>query len=108
ESINKLAKRLADEQAETKKLALVASRTGNGVIITNADGKIEWVNDGFTRITGFSLAEAIGKTPSALLVAPETDQLTLEYVRSRMAKAEAVHTEILIQSKNHRLRWTSV
>jgi PAS domain-containing protein len=31
-------------------LSLVASRTTNGVVIMNAQGEIEWVNDGFCRI----------------------------------------------------------
>ena len=31
--------------------------TNNSVIITNASGEIEWVNEGFTRLTGFTFEE---------------------------------------------------
>lgn len=48
-------------------LSLVAEHTDKAVIITDKAGVTEWVNEGFTRITGFDPAEAIGKTPGALL-----------------------------------------
>ena len=44
---------LAEKTAEAEKLALVARYTDNAVIITDADARIEWVNEGFTRITGY-------------------------------------------------------
>ena len=48
-----------------RKLALVASRTDNAVIITDAEEHIEWVNDGFTRITGYTLGEVVGRKPGS-------------------------------------------
>jgi PAS domain S-box-containing protein len=57
---------------EGRKLSLVASRTYNGVIITNAAGRIEWTNAAFSRITGYSAEEVIGKAPDALLSGPDT------------------------------------
>lgn len=40
--------------------------TADGVIITEPDGTITWVNPAFTRMTGWSAAEAIGRKPSIL------------------------------------------
>ncbi|HCY87957.1 MAG TPA: hypothetical protein DHV36_22665, partial [Desulfobacteraceae bacterium] len=37
-----------------------------GVVVTGRDGTIEFVNKGFTTITGYTEAEAIGKNPSLL------------------------------------------
>ena len=34
-------------------LALVASKTDNGVVILDAQGYVEWINDSFSRMTGF-------------------------------------------------------
>ena len=53
---------LREREAEAQKLAMVASRTDNAVIITDAKGHIEWVNEGFTRITEYSLEEVMGQT----------------------------------------------
>lgn len=38
----------------------------NAVVITRADGVIEWVNPAFTTLTGFTRNEAIGNNPSIL------------------------------------------
>ena len=38
----------------------------NGLVITGRDGAIQWVNDAFTRLTGYSAAEAIGQNPRLL------------------------------------------
>jgi PAS domain S-box-containing protein len=37
-----------------------------GTVITDRNGVIEWVNAGFTRITGYSPDEVIGRTPRVL------------------------------------------
>jgi PAS domain S-box-containing protein len=42
---------------ELKKLSVAASETDNGIIITNKNGEIEWVNKGFEKMYGFSLDE---------------------------------------------------
>lgn len=41
--------------AELEKLSLVASKTDNAVIISDPSGRIEWVNEGFTRLYGYNL-----------------------------------------------------
>ena len=38
----------------------------NAIFITDARGKIEWVNAAFTRLTGYALEEAIGQNPRVL------------------------------------------
>lgn len=38
----------------------------NGIVITDRQGIIQWVNPAFTRLTGYSAAEATGKTPRVL------------------------------------------
>jgi PAS domain S-box-containing protein len=57
QQITMQAMELEKKNAELEKLSLVASKTDNSVIIANADGEIEWVNDGFTRLLGVSFEE---------------------------------------------------
>ena len=38
----------------------------NGILITDRQGRIEWVNPAFTAITGFDGAEVLGRTPRVL------------------------------------------
>ena len=52
----------SDEWKRIKELVLEI----NGVLVTDSNGIIIWVNDTFTRITGYSPEEAIGKKASFL------------------------------------------
>ena len=54
----------AQEKIRLQGIALDAA--ANAIVITSAVGIIEWVNPAFTRLTGWSAAEAIGKTPRIL------------------------------------------
>ncbi len=58
--IQKLA---ADLQFDLTKLSWLATKTHNGVIITDANGSIEWVNNGYCQITGYKITECIGEKP---------------------------------------------
>jgi diguanylate cyclase (GGDEF)-like protein/PAS domain S-box-containing protein len=40
--------------------------TANGIVITDVNGVIEWVNPAFTTLTGWTAEEAIGDTPRIL------------------------------------------
>ena len=98
---------LREKEREASKLALVASRTDNAVVVTDRKGLIEWVNDGCVRLTGWTMAELIGKTPGSVLQGPETNPDTVEYMRSQLAKGEGFKTEIINYSKTGRKYWIS-
>jgi len=46
-----------------KKQAYIMDQLGESLIVTNADGVIEYVNSAFTEITGYSFDEVVGKNP---------------------------------------------
>lgn len=50
-------------QEELERLSLIATKTINVVIITDPEGKAVWVNEAFTRNTGYRVDEIIGKIP---------------------------------------------
>ncbi|MBI4647312.1 MAG: SpoIIE family protein phosphatase [Bacteroidia bacterium] len=59
EKISVQAEKLAEANKELEKLSIVASETDNSVIIASADGNLEWVNQGFTKIFGYTFEEFI-------------------------------------------------
>jgi PAS domain S-box-containing protein len=95
-------------ETELQKLALVASRTDNAVIITGADGKIEWVNEGFSRITGYSLPEVLGRAPGEMLQGPKTDPQTVQHMRYQIHQRRSFTTEIINYSRDKREYWISI
>lgn len=56
----------SQKKAEALHLSAVAFETQEAILITNAQESIIKVNDAFTRITGYSEAEVLGKTPRIL------------------------------------------
>ena len=54
----------SEEQQIVQTTALEA--TAISVVITDAEGTITWVNNAFTKMTGYSKEEAIGKNPGIL------------------------------------------
>ncbi len=61
ERVEVKTKQLTEKNLELEKLSLVASRTDNSVLIADASGEIEWVNDGFVRMIGITKEAVIGK-----------------------------------------------
>jgi PAS domain S-box-containing protein len=55
------ARRKAEEQIRLQAAALGSA--ANSILITDRDGIIQWVNVAFERFSGYSAAEAIGRTP---------------------------------------------
>jgi len=51
---------------EMKKLSMAIDHSVNMVFITDSDGVIEYVNPAFTRLTGHSEKEALGRKPSII------------------------------------------
>lgn len=99
---------LRQSEAEARKLAMVAARTDNAVVITDARGRIEWVNAGFTRITGYSAEEAMGRKPGELLQGPETDAATVADIRAHVHAGQPVSAEVLNYHKDGRRYWVQV
>jgi PAS domain S-box-containing protein len=91
-----------------QRLALVASRTTNSVVITNPAGEIEWVNAGFTRITGFTFEDAVGRRPGALLGCADTDPATVALMRTRLAAGEGFDVVVLNRARDGRHYWTAL
>lgn len=56
----------ARSQNQVDLLARVVDQAANVVIITNADGSIEYVNRAFEEVTGYARAETIGQNPRIL------------------------------------------
>ncbi|MGA3006588.1 MAG: response regulator [Opitutaceae bacterium] len=99
------ARKLAEQalrksQAATRKLSLVAAKTDNIVIIGSPDGCIEWVNESFSRVMEYPLAEIVGKNPTDFLVGPDTRPRTLRLIRAAMARGRGFSTDIVSYSKS--------
>ena len=107
-ALHRTQEQLREQEAEARKLALIAARTDNAVVLTDAAGLIEWVNEGFVRLTGYTLDEARGHKPGALLRGPETDMATIAYTRQQLAQGEGFSVELLNYTKTGQKYWVAI
>jgi PAS domain S-box-containing protein len=97
-----------ESDKQLKLLALVAQGTLNSVLITDAQGRVEWVNAGFTRDTGYSLAEMLGRRPGEVLRGPETDPATVRRFRERLQEPKPFSVTILNYKKSGQKLWFAI
>jgi PAS domain S-box-containing protein len=65
---------------ELIKLSLIAKHTVNVVYIINIQGKIEWINDSFTRVTGYRFDEVNAKDSEQFLYGDLTDRTVIAHI----------------------------
>lgn len=97
-----------NQRERFKLLSLVANETDNSVVICDPNGHIEYINDGFTRLTGYTFAEVKGKKPGNVLQGPLTDQSTVARIRDSLQKKQAFYEEILNYRKEGEPYWISL
>jgi PAS domain S-box-containing protein len=96
-------------EAENTRLAMVANTTTNMVVIADGEGRIEWVNPAFTRITGYSFEEVRGKTPGSFLLGPQSDKEVSKMMGDKLKAGEGFKdVEIINYTKEGKPYWLSI
>lgn len=95
-------------EEEHRLLAEAARRTDNGVVFTDAEGRATWVNEGFTRISGYTLAEVLGRKPGRLLQGPDTDPAAVARIAQALGRGEGFREEVLNYDKQGRPYWNAL
>ncbi len=99
---------LSRSQENVGRLALVASRTASAVMLTDPQRKIQWVNESFTRITGYTLAEVEGRRPTEFLAGKLTDPAELARIGAMDRLGESYKGELLNYTKSGATWWAEV
>ncbi len=95
-------------EAESRRLALVASRTSNIVIVADADWRIEWVNESFSRVYGYTLDEVRGRRPAEVLSGPESDPVAQTAMAQAATDVGSYQGEIRNYAKSGEVHWVRV
>lgn len=105
----------ARKQSEERMRLLESAveNTQDGIIITEASPldqpgpELLYVNQAFTRITGYDLNEVLGRTPR-LLQGPKTDRSQLDKIRTALSEQKPVQVELLNYRKDGSEFWVEL
>ena len=112
-AVGRQAGRQPLSEADLRLLKSVVVNANDAVLIAeskagdNLGGKIVYVNEAFSRMTGYSPEEAVGRTPRILL-GPQTDRDQLNQVRQSLSNWEAVRVELINYRKDGSAYWVDV
>ncbi|MGH9442345.1 MAG: hybrid sensor histidine kinase/response regulator [Thermoanaerobaculia bacterium] len=98
--IHEADQRRAQESIKTLLSAL--EQTVDSIILTDPEGKIQYVNPGFQRLYGYSSAETLGRTPRILKSGVHDSAFYKAFWRSLMSDG-GFHGEIVNRARDGRL-----
>jgi diguanylate cyclase (GGDEF)-like protein/PAS domain S-box-containing protein len=107
-SVRMHSHRLRQQATELQSLALVAEHTSAGVLITDRDDRVVWVNAAFARLTGWALEASVGCRPGELLASPRADPAVLRQVDAALTAGQGVRREWLHHTRDGRELWLDV
>lgn len=94
--------------SELKELSIVADGVSNGIIISNKNGEVTWVNRAFEQVTGYALADLAGKKPGDIIRGESTDNATIEKAREFTRKKQSYEVDLQAYRKDGSPVWLSV
>lgn len=102
-----------EEELRLKLLESVITNTNDAVVITEAEPfdtpgpKIVYVNEAFTKMTGYTAEEVIGKTPR-ILQGPKSNRQELDRLKESLKKWESCGITLLNYRKDGSEFWANI
>lgn len=90
---------------DLKRLSTAVKITTNAVLILDKSFNIEWVNESFTKVFGYSLSEIQGKNPGSFLNGPKTNPNTLAEIEKKLSRRESICADLINYHKDGSLKW---
>lgn len=104
EEILAQSEQLEMQNMELEKLSIAASETDNSIVIADKNGKVEWANAAFTRMTGFTLTEFIALKGTNILTTSENPDIQ-EIMNRCISSHKSVVYAIQNTTKDGRIIW---
>ena len=99
-------------ELKTRILAQIANHaqrvTAEGMVVTGADGLVQWINPAFSAMCGYAIEELSGKKLGPILQGEKTDRGTVERMREAVHSFRACRETILNYHKNGTPYWVEI
>ncbi len=96
------------EERHLNSLSLIVRQTHQAVVITDAQARVEWVNESFEKMTGYAFDEVQGKSPGSILQGPGTSPGTVKYMRRQIRKGRPFTCEVYNYKKSGEGYWLRI
>jgi two-component system sensor histidine kinase/response regulator len=103
-----IQKQLEISLQENQFLAKVAQETDNAVVISNKQLKIQWVNQAFTKVSGYSFDEVFERHPKDFLTGPQTSDEEITAMEQAISKLEPYAGEMVNYHKSGKPYWIRI
>lgn len=97
-----------ETQQQLSVLSMVVQKTQSAVVIADRQGRIEWINDAFTQLSGYRYEEVAGQIPGRMLQGPETDPQTVAKIARHLRAHSPVEVELVNHHRNGTPYWISL
>ncbi len=97
---------IEEKNQELYKLSLVASKTDNIILLLSPDGTIEWVNDHYERMIGYTLEE-LKKEKGPTIYESSNSPHIKEYIDTAIREKRSVIYESFNQTRQGEQYWAS-
>ncbi|MFO8031030.1 MAG: MASE3 domain-containing protein [Desulfohalobiaceae bacterium] len=91
-------------ELELNKLRLAVENSPMPIVVTDTQGRIEYVNQAFSRVTGYSLQEAVGQNPR-ILKSGEHDEEFYQELWEAISSGQTWRGEFCNRRKSGELYW---
>ncbi|MBY6201029.1 PAS domain S-box protein [Maritalea mobilis] len=95
------------QQLQIRRLSRIAELTSNLVIVTDVEGRVDWVNPAFERHTGWKLNEIRGQKPGDFLQNERTDPVIVDRVRAALRDKRPIQAQLLNVSRSGAEYWVN-
>ncbi len=100
--------RQREHEARMRQLSLAVDRSDTALLTLDDALGVTYVNAGFTRLFGYTLAQMHGKRPSQVLAGPHTDPDTLRGLYDQAVNWHQSRADLLLYRDDGQPLWTSV
>ncbi len=97
-----------EQENRLRLLSQIAEDNINAVVTTDETSRITWVNKSFIKMTGYEMEEVVGKSPAEILHGPETNKVTIHYLKKQIIKKLPFDAELINYRKDGSKYWVRI
>jgi PAS domain S-box-containing protein len=103
----KIMSKIAEHPEEASSFASIA-KGREGIVVTDKDGLVEWINETLAEMCGYTLEEVRGKKLGPMLQGRLTDPQAVQNMRDAIQRHRHITQEVLNYHKNGTPYWVTL